>query len=73
MSPMIYIVMPVLRLLALAAVVQCLPWDGDKPTGIFHYPLGQPQPPPTPAPLGRLVRKQEVGDSTCGYFETTGK
>jgi len=57
-----------LQLLALVGAVQCLPWDGAKPTAVFDQPLGFQQPPQTtPAARVELRKRQAPGDTTCGY------
>jgi hypothetical protein len=45
--------MVVFHLLALAGVVQCLPWDGVKPTGVLDQVFEHQEPPkPTAAVAG---------------------
>ena len=57
-----------LQLLAFVGAVQCLPWDGVKPTGVFDKPLGFQEPPKaTQAARLELHRRQVPGDVTCGY------
>jgi hypothetical protein len=57
-----------LQLLAFVGAVQCLPWDGVKPTAIVDQPLGFQEPPkPTRAAAPELLKRQAPGDATCGY------
>jgi hypothetical protein len=60
-----------LQLFAFAGAVQCLPWDGVKPTGVFDQPLGFQDPPKTTQAAGlELHRRQATGDVTCGYKDS---
>jgi hypothetical protein len=57
-----------LQLLAFVGAVQCLPWDGVKPTGVYDQLLGVQEPPkPTQTARLELRKRQASGDTTCGY------
>lgn len=62
------VAMLILQQLAFVGLIQCLPWDGVKPTGNLGAHLAHQEPPKPTPPIGGLLARQAPGDFTCGYM-----